>query len=177
MDLVVGRVVKSHGIRGEVVVDVRTDEPDVRFARDSVLRGRLPRGGGEREFTVTAAREHSGRLLVSLAGVSDRGTADALRGTLFLIDSSQVEPSDDPDEFYDHELEGVAVQLGDGTAIGVVDAVLHLPGGELLSVRTTDGREVLIPFVREIVPSVSRELIVIDPPDGLLNPDSLDGAP
>ncbi|MBN0971791.1 ribosome maturation factor RimM [Gordonia hongkongensis] len=177
MDLVVGRVVKSHGIRGEVVVDVRTDEPEMRFAPNSVLRGRLPRGAGERDFTVTAARDHSGRLLVSLAGIADRDSADALRGTLFLIDSSQVEPSDDPDEFYDHELEGVPVQLTDGSAVGVVESVLHLPGGELLSVRTTDDREVLVPFVREIVPSVGRELIVIDPPEGLLDPDSLDEAP
>ncbi|KAF0970635.1 ribosome maturation factor RimM [Gordonia sp. YY1] len=176
MDLVVGRVVKSHGIRGELVVDVRTDNPDLRFARGSVLRGRLPRGGGEREFTVTAAREHSGRLLVSLDGVASRDAADALRGTLFLIDSSLVEPSDDPDEFYDHELEGVPVQLTDGTEVGVVESVLHMPGGELLAVRTPDKREVLIPFVREIVPTVTRELIVIDPPDGLLDPDSADGA-
>jgi len=117
VDLVVGRVVKSHGIRGELVVDVRTDEPELRFARGSVLRGRLPRGGGERGFTVTAAREHSGRLLVSLDGVAGRDSADALRGTLFLIDSSEVEPSDDPDEFYDHELEGVPVQLADGTEV------------------------------------------------------------
>ena len=114
---------------------------------------------------------------MSLAGIADRDSADALRGTLFLIDSSQVEPSDDPDEFYDHELEGVPVQLTDGSAVGVVESVLHLPGGELLSVRTTDDREVLVPFVREIVPSVGRELIVIDPPEGLLDPDSLDEAP
>lgn len=174
MDLVVGRVVKSHGIRGEVVVDIRTDEPELRFARGSVLRGRLPRGGGEREFTVTAAWEHSGRLLVSLAEVSDRDSADALRGTLFLIDSSEVEPSDDPDEFYDHELEGVPVQLTDGTGVGVVESVLHLPASELLSVRTTDDREVLVPFVKEIVPTVTRELIVIDPPEGLLDPESAD---
>ncbi|MEO9327729.1 ribosome maturation factor RimM [Gordonia aurantiaca] len=174
MDLVVGRVVKSHGIRGEVVVDVRTDEPELRFARGSVLRGRLPRGGGEREFTVTAAREHSGRLLVSLEEVADRTSADALRGTLFLIDSSQVEPSDDPDEFYDHELEGLPVQLLDGTEVGVVESVLHLPAGELLSVRNPDEREVLVPFVKEIVPTVTRELIVIDPPEGLLDPDSED---
>ncbi|ASR03771.1 ribosome maturation factor RimM [Gordonia rubripertincta] len=176
MDLVVGRVVKSHGIRGELVVDVRTDEPELRFARGSVLRGRLPRGGGERGFTVTAAREHSGRLLVSLDGIAGRDAADALRGTLFLIDSSEVEPSDDPDEFYDHELEGVPVQLADGAEVGVVESVLHMPGGELLSVRTPDKREVLIPFVREIVPTVTRELIVIDPPEGLLDPDSADGA-
>ncbi|MCH5645551.1 ribosome maturation factor RimM [Gordonia sp. ABSL49_1] len=169
MDLVVGRVVKSHGVRGEVVVDIRTDDPDRRFAPGAVLRGRLPKGAGDRDFTVTAAREHSGRLLLSLAEVSDRTAADGMRGVLFLIDSSEAEPSDDPDEFYDHELEGVAVSTVGGAKVGVVESVLHLPGGELLSVRTEDGREVLVPFVRQIVPTVTRESIVIDPPDGLLD--------
>jgi len=101
--------------------------------------------------------------------VSDRTAADGMRGVLFLIDSSEAEPSDDPDEFYDHELEGVAVSTVHGAAVGVVESVLHLPGGELLSVRTEDGREVLVPFVRQIVPTVTRESIVIDPPDGLLD--------
>ncbi|MCC5297097.1 hypothetical protein LMP03_14325, partial [Staphylococcus aureus] len=64
------------------------------------MRGRLPRGGGEKSFTVTAAREHSGRLLLSLDGVGDRNTADDLRGTLFLVDSSDVDSGSDPDEFY-----------------------------------------------------------------------------
>ena len=88
---------------------------------------------------------------------------------LFLIDSSEAQPSDDPDEFYDHELEGVPVSTVDGVSVGVVESVLHLPGGELLSVRTEDRREVLVPFVRQIVPTVTREQIVIDPPDGLLD--------
>ncbi|ACY21337.1 16S rRNA processing protein RimM [Gordonia bronchialis DSM 43247] len=169
MDLVVGRVAKSHGVRGEVVVDIRTDDPETRFAVGTVLRGRMPKGAGDREFTVTAARHHAGRLLLSLAEVTDRGAADGLRGVLFLIDSSEAQPSDDPDEFYDHELEGVPVSTVDGVSVGVVESVLHLPGGELLSVRTEDRREVLVPFVRQIVPTVTREQIVIDPPDGLLD--------
>ena len=169
MDLVVGRVAKSHGVRGEVVVDIRTDDPETRFAVGTVLRGRMPKGAGDREFTVTAARHHAGRLLLSLAEVTDRGAADGLRGVLFLIDSIEAQPSDDPDEFYDHELEGVPVSTVDGVSVGVVESVLHLPGGELLSVRTEDRREVLVPFVRQIVPTVTREQIVIDPPDGLLD--------
>ncbi|MFW0784645.1 ribosome maturation factor RimM [Gordonia sp. CPCC 206044] len=172
MDLVVGRVVKSHGIRGELVVDVRTDDPEARFAQDVSLRGRLPKGGGEKTFTVTAARQHAGRLLLSLAEVSDRTAADALRGTLFLIDSADVESGDDPDEFYDHELEGLPVSTVQGDEVGTVSSVLHLPGGEVLTVRTPDDREVLIPFVRQIVPVVTRERIEVDPPDGLLDPEA-----
>ncbi|AZG44020.1 ribosome maturation factor RimM [Gordonia insulae] len=170
MDLVIGRVAKSHGVRGEVVVDIRTDDPDTRFAPGTALRGRLPRGGGEKSFMVTAARQHAGRLLLSLDEVSDRSAADALRGTLFLIDSSEVDSGPDPDEFYDHELEGLPVSTVDGTDVGAVSSVLHLPGGEILEVRTPEGREVLVPFVREIVPTVTADGIVIDPPDGLLDP-------
>lgn len=174
MDLVVGRVAKSHGVRGEVMVDVRTDEPDVRFAVGSVLRGRKSTGKNtfvESNYTVTAARNHSGRLLLTLAEVGDRDTATALRGLLFLIDADDVSSGDDPDEFYDHELQGVPVRTVGGDDIGSVTDIVHLPAGDLLSVAMTDGREVLIPFVKAIVPVVSRELIEIDPPDGLLDPE------
>ncbi|MCP2280289.1 ribosome maturation factor RimM [Nocardia amikacinitolerans] len=174
MELVVGRVAKSHGVRGELVVEVRTDEPEERFAVGTTLRGRLPRSSEVRDFTVESAREHSGRLLVFLAGIADRTAADALRGTLFVVDSEDLPPSDDPDEFYDHELEGLTVQLTDGTAVGTVTEVLHSAAGELLSVRAADdGREILIPFVTAIVPTVSLAdgLVVIDPPEGLLDPE------
>ena len=118
MDLVVGRVVKAHGVTGEVAVEVRTDDPDTRFAPGTRLRAR-PRGGGtERAYAVESAREHSGRLLVRLAGVADRGAADALRGTLFLVDSEALPPIDDPDEFYDHQLEGLRVLTTAGTTVG-----------------------------------------------------------
>src|SRR6476646_10112949 len=110
MDLVVGRVVKAHGITGEVVVEVRTDDPDARFAAGKSLRGKQGRGGTEREFVVDAVREHSGRLLVRLSGVASRDAADALRGTLFLVDVAELPPIDDPDEFYDHQLEGLTVR-------------------------------------------------------------------
>ncbi|MBF6344981.1 ribosome maturation factor RimM [Nocardia cyriacigeorgica] len=174
MELVVGRVAKSHGVRGELVVEVRTDEPEARFAPGSTLRGRLARSKEVREFTVESAREHSGRLLVQVAGVEDRTAADALRGTLFLVDSDDLGPSQVPDEFYDHELEGLRVELADGTAVGTVTEVLHSAAGELLSVRAADdGREILIPFVMAIVPTVSVAdgLVVIDPPEGLLDPE------
>ncbi|MFF3574188.1 ribosome maturation factor RimM [Nocardia jiangxiensis] len=182
MELVVGRVAKSHGVRGELVVEVRTDEPELRFVHGAVLKGRLPRATAVQEYTVESAREHSGRLLVRVQGVADRSEADALRGMLFLVDTDDLPPSQDPDEFYDHELEGLSVQLADGTVVGTVDEVLHSAAGELLSVRAAasfdgvesaaePGREILIPFVTAIVPTVSvaEGLIVIDPPEGLLD--------
>ncbi|CDQ43004.1 ribosome maturation factor RimM [Mycolicibacterium neoaurum] len=173
MELVIGRVAKAHGVTGEVVVEIRTDDPEQRFVPGAQLRGRAARGGPERSFVIETVREHAGRLLMRLTGVSDRNAADALRGTLFLVDTEQLPPIDDPDEFYDHQLEGLAVRTVDGTVIGTVAEVLHTAAGELLSIKTPEGREVLVPFVSAIVTAVSLAdgTVDIDPPDGLLDMD------
>ncbi len=172
MDLIVGRVVKAHGVTGEVVVEVRTDDPDNRFAPGTRLRARPSGGGPERAYVIDTAREHSGRrLLVRLAGVTDRSAADALRGNVFVVDSEELPPIDDPDEFYDHQLEGLRVLTTAGTPVGTVAEVLHTAAGELLAVRAEGDRgEVLVPFVSAIVTAVSLEdrTIEIDPPEGLL---------
>ena len=171
MELVVGRIAKAHGVTGEVVVDVRTDDPHDRFVRGKSLRGRSSRGGGERTFVIDAVREHGGRLLLRLSGITDRDAADALRGTLFLVQSDELPPISEPDEYYDHQLEGLTVRTVDGADIGTVAEVLHTAAGELLSVKTPEGAEVLVPFVTSMVPSVSLAdgLIEIDPPEGLLD--------
>jgi 16S rRNA processing protein RimM len=170
MDLVVGRVAKAHGVTGEVVVEIRTDDPDSRFAPGTRLRGRPARGGPERPFVVDSVRAHGGRLLLRLDGVADRDGADALRGIVFIVDSEDLPPIDDPDEYYDHQLEGLRVVTMDGRFVGNVAEVLHTAAGELLSVTTETGGEVLVPFVSAIVTSVSLddETIEIDPPEGLL---------
>lgn len=174
MELVVGRIAKAHGVTGELAVEIRTDDPDERFAAGSVLNGRLPRGGGIREFVIESVREHSGRLLIRFTGVSDRDAADALRGTLFTVNTADLPAIEDPDEFYDHQLEGLTVRTQDGTDIGTVSEVLHTPGGELLSVKppSSDKQpEILVPFVSAIVTSISLadKVIEIDPPEGLLD--------
>lgn len=171
MDLVVGRVVKAHGVTGEIAVDVRTDDPEGRFVAGATLRGRAPRGGAEREYRIESVRSHGDRLLIRLDGVGDRNAADALRGTLFLVDTATLPPIDDPDEYYDHQLEGLTVSTVDGVVVGRVAEVLHTAAGELLAVTRDDGAEVLVPFVSAIVVSVSlsEQSVVIDPPDGLLD--------
>ena len=174
MELVVGRIAKAHGVTGELVVDVRTDEPEARFAVGNRLRLKNFRSGFEREVVIASGRPHTGRLLIRLEGIADRDSADALRGALFIVDSAELPPIEDPDEFYDHQLEGLAVRAVDGQNIGTVSEVLHTPGGELLSVRAESGSEVLIPFVREIVTAVSLtdRIVHIDPPEGLLTLES-----
>ena len=144
-------------------------DPDIRFAPGSSLRGKPSRGGPESRYVVDSVRDHGGRLLVRLEGVADRNAADALRGTVFIVDSADLPPIEDPDEFYDHQLEGLQVVTTAGAAVGSVAEVLHTAAGELLSVRSDEG-DVLVPFVSAIVMSVSLadKTIVIDPPDGLL---------
>ncbi|MDU0291513.1 ribosome maturation factor RimM [Saccharothrix longispora] len=172
MDVVVGRVAKAHGISGELAVDVRTDSPETRFAPGSVLAAKL-RDGTSRDLTVTAARNHSGRLLVRFEEVLTRDVAETLRGTLLLGSTDDLPPTGDPDEFYDHELEGLAAELADGTKVGTVREIVHGPGGELLVITREGGGEHLVPFVREIVPTVdvAGRRVVLTPPEGLLDAD------
>ena len=170
MELTIGRVVKAHGLSGEVVVEVRTDDPDSRFAQGASLRGKPRDGGAERRYCIESVRAHGGRLLVRLGGVADRVAAEALGGVVFVVDSTELPAIEDPDEFYDYQLEGLRVRTIEGREVGTVAEVLHTAAGELLAVRASGGTEVLVPFVSAIVASISLpdQMIEIDPPEGLL---------
>jgi len=174
--VIVGRIGRPHGIRGEVVIGVRTDEPDLRFAVGATLGyGSTPDGDvASGQLQVASARWHSGQLLVAFAGITDRTAAGELTGRWLSVDSSQLPAPPDPDEFRDHELIGLSVRTSAGEAVGVVTDVLH-HGQDLLVVRPLglpDGQEHLVPFVKAIVPDVdvAAGTIVIDPPPGLLDP-------
>lgn len=170
MEVVVGRVAKAHGITGELAIDVRTDSPEIRFADGSVLAART-KDGRRSTVTVGAVRPHGGRLLVRFDEVPDRTAAEQFRGALLLADTEDLPESEDEDEYYDHQLAGLAAELPDGTPLGTVKEVLHTPGAELLAI-DHEGREVLVPFVKEIVPTVdiAGGRVVVDPPEGLLEP-------
>jgi len=174
--VVVGRIGRPHGIRGEVTVEVRTDSPDVRFAPGSVLTTDPARIG---PLTVAAARWHSGRLLLSVEDVHDRTSAEGLRGAVLSAEVDDEEVPEDPEEFYDHQLRGLTVvEVATSDVIGVVDDVVHLPWQDLLSVTRDGGREVLVPFVAEIVTDVDVDAgrVTVALPAGLLNLDELDDA-
>jgi 16S rRNA processing protein RimM len=184
MLLAVGKIVRPHGIHGEVVVEVRTDEPALRFAPGSVLvtdpGGALFGGSGPASvpegvwrpppnLTVAAMRPHQGRLLVQFEGVADRNVAEALRRVVLCVESEELPPTTDPDEFHDHQLMGLAVVDGGGAPIGEVVRIDHAPAADLLVVRRPDGREALVPFVKAIVPDVdlAARRVVVTPPEGL----------
>jgi 16S rRNA processing protein RimM len=157
---IVGVIGRPHGVRGEVAVELRTDEPESRFAPGEVLR----EDGGTRLFTVRSIRDQPGRLLVKFAELADRAAAEAARGTVLTVD---VEPDDQPAEpgtFYDRQLIGLLVTTQDGVAVGTVVSVLHLPSQDVLEIVTEAGAR-LVPFVAALVPEVDLEagcLTVVD---------------
>ena len=172
--VVVGRIGRPHGVRGEVTVEVRTDEPERHFVEGAVLLLGTAVDGPVRPVTVARVHWHSGRLLLILDGVADRNEAESLRGSLLIVERAEDATPDDPDEFYDSALEGCRVELEDGTPVGVVREVVHLPGQDCLAVERSGASEVLVPFVTALVPVVDirAHRVVIAPPPGLLDDDA-----
>jgi len=168
MLLVIGQIIRPHGIRGEVIVEVRTDEPEQRYAAGSELRTDTG------SLRIEQARPHAAagrdRLIVAFDGVYDRTTAENLRGILLWVDSAEVPASEDPDEFPDHELIGLAAVTPEGERLGEVTRIDHAPASDLLVLRLADGRTALVPFVAPFVPEVdvAGGRIVLTPPPGLL---------
>lgn len=166
MKLVVGKVGRAHGIRGDVAVDIRTDDPDLRFTVGACLETDPPSVGPLR---IKAVRQHSGRLVVRFESIVGRAAAEGLRGVLLLVDSADVAASGDPDVFHDSELLQLRAVSTDGRELGRVTDILH-QAQDLLVITTDGGGETLVPFVRELVPHVdlSSGRLVVDPPPGLL---------
>ena len=177
-EVVVGRIGKPHGVKGELSVETRTDEPERRFVAGAVLRTQTPRGQAPHTadrpsaLTVAATRWHLSRLLVTFAEVPGRTQAEALRGLLLVTDVDSSESPDDPEEFYDHQLVGLQVVTTEGVPVGELVEVLHTSAQDLLAVRTPDDHELLVPFVTALVPVVdvpAGRVEVADRP-GLLTP-------
>jgi 16S rRNA processing protein RimM len=171
MLVVVGQIARPHGIRGEVIVDVRTDDPEQRYAAGSVLTTEPASVG---PLTIGYAKPHAaagtGRLIVAFEGITDRNMAETLRGTLLWVESADLPASEDPDEFSDHELMGLAAVTPEGERLGEVTRIEHAPASDLLVLRKPDGGTALIPFVKAIVPEVDLAggRVVVTPPPGLL---------
>lgn len=176
MQVIVGRIGRAHGIKGEVAIEVRTDEPDRRFPVDGTL---VTVSDPPRTLTITATRWHGGRLLVRFKGVPDRTAAEQLRNLEVQAEIGEDERPEDPDEFYDRDLIGLRVRTTDGEEAGEVITVVHLPLQDLLEIRRPAGNAVLVPLVEELVPSIDLDegfLVVADRP-GLLDPEGAEVVP
>ena len=176
MLVTVGRIGRAHGIKGEVGIDVRTDEPDRRFADGAVV---VTEAKVSRTLTVAASRWHSGRLLVKFAEVPDRTAAEQLRNLLIQSEVDDDERPEDPDEFYDRDLLGLAVRTTDGADVGEVVDVVHLPAQDLLEIRRAAGNVVMVPLVEELVPeiNVDKQYVVVADRPGLLDPEGAEVVP
>ncbi|MEU5365296.1 ribosome maturation factor RimM [Streptomyces sp. NPDC005925] len=168
MQLVVARIGRAHGIKGEVTVEVRTDEPELRLGPGAVLTTEPASAG---PLTIETGRVHSGRLLLRFEGVRDRTGAEALRNTLLIADVDPEELPEGEDEYYDHQLMDLDVVTVDGTQVGRITEISHLASQDLFVVERPDGTEVLIPFVQEIVTEIDLEeqRAIVDPPPGLID--------
>lgn len=163
MQLAVATIGRAHGLRGEVAVEVRTDAPDERFVVGASFVTSPDRGA----LVIARVRSQAQRWFLTFEGVADRTAAEGLRGVELLVDA---DVSDEEDAWYPHELVGLRAELADGTVVGEVTGLEHLPAQDALAVRQSVGGTVLVPFVRAIVPvvDVAGGRVVLDPPGGLL---------
>ena len=161
MKLNVGRIGKAHGILGEATIEVRTDEAEDRFAIGAVLET-----DNHGELTVVYARVHNGILLLGFQGIEDRNSIEALRNELLYAEVDIQAPGIDEDDYHVLQLVGCTAYLVDGDEFGTVTDVLNLPGQDVLAIKSADG-EVLIPFVRQLVPvvDIKAKRMTVIPPD------------
>lgn len=171
-DRVVARIGKPHGLRGEVTVQLHTDDPETRLAVGNVIDTEARAGSGvPRQLTIRSTRVHNGVWLVAFEEVPDRTGAEGLRGTRLLLDADAAAQDDeqDDDAWYEDDLVGLAVHDPAGAVIGTVTGLEVGAAQDRLVVELTDGVTAYVPFVEEIVPEVSKDHVVVDAPPGLFD--------
>ncbi|WP_205859385.1 ribosome maturation factor RimM [Phycicoccus flavus] len=170
---VVARIGRPHGLRGEVTVQLHTDEPERRLADDTVLATEAAPGSGvPRALTVRSTRVHRGIWLVAFHEIPDRTSAEGLRGTRLVLDEAEDGPvEDDPDTFAEEQLVGLAAVDPEGAPVGEVVGLEVGAAQDRLLVRRPDGREGRVPFVAALVPEVDLAggRVVLDVPAGLFD--------
>jgi 16S rRNA processing protein RimM len=174
MERVVARIGRAHGLRGEVSVEVRTDVPEKRFVAGAVFATDPAERG---PLTLAGARDQGGVLLLAFEQVPDRSAAEALRGTLLIVDA---DASDEPDAWYEDELVGLRVEDPAGALLGELVRLETGGAQDLLVVRPTVGGELVrVPFVVALVPvvDVAGGRVVVDPPGGMFGPGDDEDAP
>ena len=164
----VGRLTKAHGLKGGLKLELFTDDPDRRFTPGATFSLQVPESSpwfGKR-IELAELRWYNGHPVGFFTGVTDRTAAESLVKAILWIDQDPAEPAE-PDAWYDHQLIGLDV-VRDGAVVGAIERLEHLPAQDLLVVKVGE-REVLVPFVRAIVPEVDIEArrVVVTPPEGL----------
>ena len=174
MDVVVGRLGRPHGVHGEISVEVRTDDPENRFA----IGAKITLKETNQVLTVAATRWHLSRLLIKFDEIQDRTQVDKVRGKLLVV---EVDPSQTPtgnNEFYEFQLIDLEVFNQKNEKLGVVKEVLPGSAQALIVVKTPENKEVMVPFVNQLVPEVDirNKRIVMNPPSGLFDEENAEDA-
>lgn len=172
----VGRLTKAHGLKGALKIELYTDEPERRFTPGSTFTLQVPTGSKWRNKTLELVelRWYNSQPVGFFVGVDDRSEAETLVKAILWVEQDESDLPEDEDAWYDHQLVGLSVQR-DGVQVGTVARVDHMPAQDLLIVKTDDG-EVMVPFVKAIVPTVdiASGIVTVTPPTGLFEeiPDS-----
>lgn len=170
--VVIARIGKPHGLRGEVTVQLHTDDPETRFADGAVLDTVAQPGSGvPRQLTIRSTRVHNGIWLLTFEEIPDRTGAEGLRGTRLVLDADAAAAAvaDDDDAWHEDELVGLEVRDPAGEVIGEVTGLDVGAAQDRLEVRLTDGVTAWVPFVEAIVPVVGEDHVVVDAPPGLFD--------
>jgi 16S rRNA processing protein RimM len=169
--IVLARIGKPHGLRGEVTVQLHTDEPELRFADGAVLATEAAPGSGvPKQLTIRSTRVHNGIWLLAFVEVPDRTGAEGLRGTRLVLDESELPESEDDDEaWYEDDLVGLEVRDPSGAVLGTVTGLEVGDAQDRLLIDLTDGVTAQVPFVEELVPEVAEDHVVVDAPPGLFD--------
>jgi 16S rRNA processing protein RimM len=174
----VGRLLKAHGLKGAIKLELYTDDPALRFVPGSVYTLQVPDESPwfGKTVTLTELKWYNDHAVVFLDGIADRDAAESLvKAILWVDDDKDARPAEE-DAWYDYQLIGLSVRRG-GVPVGTIARVDHFPAQDLLVVDTGDG-EVLVPFVKAIVTGVDIDAgtMDIDPPIGLFE-DPIDDEP
>jgi 16S rRNA processing protein RimM len=168
MNVVLARIGKPHGLRGEVTVQLHTDDPETRFAVGTVIATEAEPGSGvPTALTIASTRVHRGTWLITFEEIPDRTGAEGLRGTRLVLPESNPQVEDDA--FYEEDLVGLEVRDPNGERVGTVTGLEIGPAQDRLVITLTDGVTAYVPFVRRLVPTVAEDHVVVDPPPGLFD--------
>jgi len=174
MDVVVGRLGRPHGVHGEISVEVRTDDPENRFA----IGAKITVKENNKKLTVASTRWHLSRLLIKFEEIQDRTQVDAVRGKLLVVEVDPNEATLENNEFYEFQLIDLEVFNTNNEKLGVVKEVLPGSAQALIVVKTLDNKEVMVPFVNQLVPEVDikNKRVVMNPPSGLFDEENAEDA-
>lgn len=174
MDVVVGRLGRPHGVHGEISVEIRTDDPENRFA----IGAKITVKETNQLLTVTATRWHLSRLLIKFEEIQDRTQVDKVRGKLLVLNINPQESLTNENEFYEFQLIDLDVFDQNNEKLGVVKEVLPGSAQAIIVVKTPDNREVMVPFVNQLVPvvDIKNKKIMMNPPQGLFDEENAEDA-